>query len=115
LDSVDFNSAALTIRLLEFNSELARRYKEKLQSEGVVSRLLASVALVRRPLASTQFLESIRDLNRIVQDMSEAGLLKIEDLPPNKVITGDRLNPIHIGNRYSRISATDLGNLALRI
>ena len=77
-------------------------------------RLLASVGLLRSPLASKQFLESIRELNLIVQDMNEAGLLQIEHFPPEKISTGDRQNPIHIGPRSSRISVTDLGNLALQ-
>lgn len=113
-ESIDFNSAALTIKLLEFNPDLARKYEEKIQSEGDLSRLLASVPLLSRPLPSMQFLESVGEVNQIVQDMHEAGLLQIEHCRPDKIITGDRVNPIVVGARSSRISVTDLGNLALR-
>lgn len=113
-DGVDLRSSAVTIKLIECNPELQREYNDTLRFKRETSDGFSWARLFGRSRQSNEFVASKRHLNQIVEEMCEVGLLKIQEFGPERVCTGDRLNPIEITPRGWRISLGDVGNLALR-
>ena len=113
-DGVDLRSSAVTIKLIECNPELHREYNDRLRLERETSHWFSWARLFGWWRQSNEFVASQCHLNQIVEDMCEVGLLKIQEFGPERVFTGDRLNPLEIMRGFWRISVGDLGNLALR-
>lgn len=111
----ELDSKYLTRKLIELNTTLLEEYNQKKASEGTFDLVLASIPLLGRPRASTKFLESVAEVNSIIQEMERVGLITIEYLSTGNIFTGDRLNPANVGERFMRVDVSDLGALLLSV
>ena len=112
--SVDFRSASLTKRLIQFSPSLAAQYNIIASDEGFLAKFLAAIPVVGLPLQSSEFLRSLGGLNGILEEMLEAGLIEIQSTPPTVVPTGQsRFAPSFLVSGPCRVRASDLCRIAL--
>lgn len=112
LDPDVSNNVPLTEKLIQCNPSLLNEYNQRSEAEGRLAKLLALIPLVGRPTESFKFLQSHRDVNQIIHDMRDAGLLEVCILPPYVPIATRHLSYSY-GPPSLKVSVSDLGRLAL--
>ena len=111
-DAIGTDDLEITKKLLQFSPTLFKDYEERVASEGLLAQV-ASTLGIGKPLASTRFLQSHREFNQLIKEMVDAGLILMQDVAPDRVLTGDRLSPVLLSGRFLRISVSDFGKLVL--
>ena len=97
---------------MTLNPTLHEQYSTLRSSEGVWLSVLALIPFVGRRLESDLFLESVREVNQLIPEMKEAGLIKDCDFIDSFRDLGDRMGASSVC-RFWEVSLSDLGLLVM--
>lgn len=110
----DKDSLELTRLLVGLHPRLAQEYETLVSSEGFFTWAMSSIPVFGRPLASAEFLEANKGINRIMQDLEHGGLVQVSHFI--QVMNGGLSplgSPVSVSRLSFTISLTEVGKLSL--
>jgi hypothetical protein len=113
-EPVEDGNLNLTHRIIHLNEALVERYDSLAASEGLLDKLRASLPLFCAELPSRTYLRSLSDINYLVSEMREAGLITIRVHTVHISADSARLGVLPFVTAVSHmICPTDLGRSVL--
>lgn len=111
---VSSSSLDLTRLICHLNESLLANYQAQAASESFVERLLSTLPVVGELPARDRYLQSIRDVNELVSELQEAGLVQVVPNSTSSAFLSARVPwAVQYSSLFFVLTATELGKRVL--